>query len=397
MSCIAGPGPGHDEQASGRVATVPRVLALNATAPQVGAEGGAPTDEAPHAAAPDRIPVLDLFAGAGGLSIGLRDAGFEPVGAVEVMEDAALTYELQHGVEVDRRRLETIPERELRAWRGVPVVAGGPPCQPWSTGGLRQGDEDERDGFTAMFRALDFIKPEAFIIENVAGLERGRTRDYFLSLIEVLRDHLGYHVEHKTLDAADYGVPQRRLRTFIVGMREAGFAFPEPTHGPTADEPWVTAGEVLTDDPVGEANTSIVTYAKNPDLRPSPYDGLLFNGGGRPINLRAPARTILASAGGNKTAFIDTLGVAPAYHATLWDAEEGRPRKGFRSAIRVGLVPGARRITVAESAALQTFPAGMEFKGTRSTQYTLVGNAVPPKLASAVGQAVRATLLARAA
>jgi DNA (cytosine-5)-methyltransferase 1 len=367
------------------------------TVPDVAAEGGPGATTAETADGGERFPVLDLFAGAGGLSIGLHAAGFDPVGAVEIMEDAAKTYEGHHDVEVDRRRLEEIPERELRAMRGkAPLVAGGPPCQPWSTGGLRRGDEDDRDGFTGMFRALDLIKPEAFLIENVAGLERGKTRPYFLGLISALEDVLGYEVNAQTLNAADYGVPQRRQRMFIVGLRQGLFTFPEPTHGPGRSKPWRMAGDVLGDDPLGDPNPSIVTYAKNPDLRPSPYDGLLFNGGGRPIDLNAPARTILASAGGNKTPFIDVLGVVPEYHTTLWDTERGKPRKGYKDAVRVGLVPGVRRITVAESAALQTLPEGMEFEGRRSSQYTQVGNAVPPKLATAVGKAVRAALLATA-
>jgi DNA (cytosine-5)-methyltransferase 1 len=367
------------------------------TVPDLAANGGPGATSVETADGCERIPLLDLFAGAGGLSIGLHAAGFEPVGAVEIMEDAAKTYEAHHDVEVDRRRLEEIPERELRAMRGkVSVVAGGPPCQPWSTGGLRRGDEDDRDGFTGLFRALEFIRPEAFIIENVAGLERGKTRSYFLGLLHVLEDVLGYGITAQTLNAADYGVPQQRQRLFIVGLRGARFEFPRATHGPNRSKPWSTAGDVLTDEPAGDPNPSIVTYAKNPDLRPSPYDGLLFNGGGRPLNLNAPARTILASAGGNKTPFIDTLGVVPEYHATLWDAEHGKPRKSYKGAIRVGLVPGARRITVAESATLQTFPERMKFEGRRSSQYTQVGNAVPPKLATAVGKAVHAALLATA-
>jgi DNA (cytosine-5)-methyltransferase 1 len=342
------------------------------------------------------IPMLDLFAGAGGLSLGLSRAGLVPVAAVETTEDAAKTYEAAHDLTVDRRRVEQIPAHELRSFRGrVGVVAGGPPCQPWSTGGLRRGEDDERDGFGGMFRALDFIRPEAFIIENVAGLERGRTREYFLGLVRILEEELGYVVKAATLNAADYGVPQQRQRLFIVGTRESEFEFPDPSHGPGREEAWRTAGEYLTAEPVGDPNTSIVTYAKNPDLRPSPYDGLLFNGGGRPINLDLPARTILASAGGNKTPFIDTLGIVPEYHTAIWDAEAGRPREGYERFIRTGRVPGARRITVSESAALQTFPADMEFKGGRSSQYTQVGNAVPPDLASAVGRALVKVLQVR--
>lgn len=377
-----------------RIWSVRMAVALLRESLRSGSGVGAAT---PEAGGRRPIPMLDLFAGAGGLSIGLAEAGFMPVGAVEISEDAARTYERHHDVEVDRRPLERIPEAELRAWRGhVPLVVGGPPCQPWSTGGLRRGADDERDGFTAMFRALDLIRPDAFIIENVAGLQQGATRSYYRGMIEVLRDNLGYSIAASALDAADYGVPQRRQRLFIVGTRLPGFAFGPPTHGPATGKAWVTAGEVLAAEPLGDPNQSIVTYAKNPDLRPSPYDGHLFNGGGRPIDLGAPARTILASAGGNKTPFVDTLGIVPAYHGELWDRAPGRPRAGYAQAIRSGLVDGARRITVAESAALQTFPAGMTFRGARSAQYTLVGNAVPPRLAAAIGHGLRAWMGATA-
>lgn len=341
----------------------------------------------------DSIPFLDLFAGAGGLSIGLVKAGFEPVGAIEIMDNAARSYEDCHGLDVDRRRLEDLSAGELRKWRGLArLVAGGPPCQPWSTGGLQLAGEDDRDGFPAMVRALRIIEPEAFLIENVAGIERGRAQRYFEALLGSLRD-LGYKVHHKTLDAADFGVPQHRRRMFIVGSRSGGFQFPSPSHGPDTDLPWVPAGNFVGRPPIGEPNPSIVTYAKRPHLRPSPYDGLLFNGGGRPIDPSQPARTILASAGGNKTQFVDTQEVVPDYHAELWDKAAGKPRAGYLGSVRSGRVPGARRITVEESALLQSFPKEMVFHGTRSAQYTLVGNAVPPRLAAAVGKSVRSLLV----
>jgi DNA (cytosine-5)-methyltransferase 1 len=342
--------------------------------------------------APSPVPALDVFAGAGGLSRGITLAGFKPVGAVEVMADAAATYEAHHNIEVDRRRLEKIPEAELRAWAtDVRVIVAGPPCQPWSTGGRRLASRDSRDGFPALLRTLEVIRPEAFLIENVAGLERGITRPYFLTLVHRLEE-LGYDVVAKTLDAADYGVPQHRRRLFLVGVRGGHFSFPEPTHGPGRAKPWATAGEVLGRNPVGEPNESIITYAKRPHIRPSPYDGLLFNGGGRPINLQAPARTILSSAGGNKTPFLDLDGHVPEYHARLWDEETGRPRRDYRRRVRRGRLRNARRLTVEECAALQSLPAEMKFSGTRSIRYTLVGNAVPPKLASAVASALRKAL-----
>ncbi len=323
------------------------------------------------------LPGLDLFCGAGGLSLGLTWSGFAPVVAVEIDAYACDTYRSLHPrTDLLHADIRQVSFRRLRG--EVAIVAGGPPCQPFSTGGLRRGAADPRDGFPAFLQVLDEVRPDGFLIENVAGLGRGRTAPYLRALLDELTTR-GFSVSWTTLAATDFGVPQRRERVFIVGTRGATFDFPSPTHGPGRTHPWLTAGSVLSaDKPFGERNPSIVTYARKPDLRPSPYDGLLFNGGGRPIDLAAPARTILASAGGNKTPFVDTLGIVPPYHAHLMNG--GRPRSGR--------VDGARRITVAESAALQTFPSDARFAGPRSAQYTLVGNAVPPRLAEAVGGAL---------
>jgi DNA (cytosine-5)-methyltransferase 1 len=378
-----------DPSGVARTVALPVAVVRDADAPEMAAQGASLAGcQATGASEPSAIPTLDLFAGAGGLSLGLRGAGFEPIGAVELMPDAAKTYRELHSVDVVEAR---VAKADLARFRGqAQVVVGGPPCQPWSTGGLRLGEDDGRDGFPEFLSALAIIQPEAFLIENVAGLGRPGARMYYMRLLAALK-RLGYHVASKVLDAADYGVPQRRRRMFIAGMRKPGFAFPEPTHGPSTGGPWVSAGSVLTDEPVGEPNPSVVTYARKPHLRPSPFDGLLFNGGGRPIDLGAPARTILASAGGNKTQFIDCLGVVRPYHEMLW----GHFKKhgpGLGKLVRSGAVPGARRITVAESAALQSFGPETEFYGKRSTQYTLVGNAVPPKLAAAVGRSLASAL-----
>jgi DNA (cytosine-5)-methyltransferase 1 len=331
---------------------------------------------------PARLPMVDVFSGAGGLSLGLSDAGFEPIEAVERDRDACETYSSLHpDVELDvGKAIEDVTFRRMRG--EVALLAGGPPCQPFSTGGKRLGSGDDRDGFPEFLRALREIRPDAFLVENVAGLGSPAMRPYFARLIRQLRGH-GFSVSWKIVNAADYGVPQKRRRLFIVGMRRRRFQFPSESHGPGRDLPWEAASAVLSKERiVGESNTSIVTYAKKPDLRPSPYDGLLFNGGGRPIDLMEPAPTVLAAAGGNRTPFVDTEDVVPPYHAHLVGG--GSPRKGT--------VSGARRITVEESARLQTFPPEMSFAGTRSSQYTQVGDAVPPTLAKAMGRALHAAL-----
>ncbi len=323
------------------------------------------------------VAVLDLFAGAGGLSLGLEEAGMEVTAAAEWDTDALATYALHHP---SARLLPgDVAEVDFRDFKGsVRVVAGGPPCQPWSDGGKRLGHDDPRDGFPQFARVVREIEPDAFLLENVAGFTRMSMRDQFAVLIQTFVD-MGFTVAWKVLRAADFGVPQRRQRLFIVGMRSGAFAWPEPTHGPNASRPWRSASEVVDPaSPIGDLNPSKIVYAKNPEPRPSPYDGHLFNGGGRPIDLKNLAPTMLASMGGNKTPWLDTLNMVPAYHAHLMAG--GTPRSGE--------IPGARRITVAEAAVFQTFPLGTTFAGRRSSQYRQVGNAVPPRLAREVGRAL---------
>jgi DNA (cytosine-5)-methyltransferase 1 len=185
------------------------------------------------------------------------------------------------------------------------------------------------------------------------------------------------------VSAADYGVPQKRRRLIIVGMKKGTFWFPKPTHGPDAHIPHVASSTVIDKaKPFGEPPDCPVIYAKYPDPRRSPYAGHVYNGGGRPIDLSGPCHTLLASAGGYKTHWIDTMDIAPDYSAHLMAG--GAPREGA--------VPGARRMTLEESALIQTFPADMWFAGSRSSQYTQVGDAVPPMLGHALGSALRSQL-----
>lgn len=331
---------------------------------------------------------VDLFAGAGGLSVGLGQAGWTPVAAVEMDPDCVATYRAWHGRpglpagEVCPPRIHEgrVEEANVGQYRGrVALVAGGPPCQPWSLGGLRRGHEDPRDGLRTFLAAVVAMRPTAWLLENVAGLVKGETRPMFEAYLEQVQEdtHAEWDVDYSVLQAADFGVPQKRERLFVVAVpRGVEWRWPEPTFGPGRAQPWKPAGAVLAAEPLGQVNKSVVTYAQNPSLRPNPYHGHVFNGGGRAIDLDAPAPTLLASMGGNKTPWVDTAKVVPTYHAHLISG--GIPLKGR--------VSGARRITVEEAAALQTFPSEMTFVGTRSSQYRQVGNAVPPLLAAAVGR-----------
>lgn len=321
---------------------------------------------------------LDLFSGPGGLSLGMKAAGIEPIVSVEKNKDAVATYEAHTGGA--EHYCSDIRKLSFEAYRGkVDVIFGGPPCQPFSTGGLRRGTADTRNMFPEFLRALREARPAAFLAENVPGLTTSHRAAYLAELIHEF-ERAGYNVTWQVVLAADYGVPQKRRRLIIVGMRKGEFWFPRPTHGPQADRPHVATSTVVDKaQPFGEPPDCPVVYAKYPDPRRSPYAGHVYNGGGRPIDLSGPCHTLLASAGGYKTHWVDTLDVAPDYTAHL--LEGGTPWEGT--------VPGARRLTPEESALIQTFPRGMWFSGSRSSQYTQIGDAVPPLLGQVLGQALR--------
>lgn len=319
---------------------------------------------------------VDLFAGAGGLSLGLKLAGWTTKVASDYDPAACATYRGNFpGVDVVEGDVRKIKWGELRG--KIDLVAGGPPCQPFSVAGNQKADQDTRDMIPEFVRAVKEIKPRMFLMENVAGLTSTRHLAYLKSKLVQLAA-LGYEVDFSVLNAAHYGVPQERLRVIVIGTKTQPPKFPKATHG-TPRRPFVTAGEALKEAPADEPNRAIITFAKNPVLRPSPWAGMLVNGGGRPINLNAPSQTIPASAGGNRTHIVDEDGVLLDYHSHL--IAGGR--------VRTGEVRGVRRLTIRESACLQSFPESFEFSGERSAQYRQIGNAVPPLLAKAVGLSLK--------
>jgi DNA (cytosine-5)-methyltransferase 1 len=338
---------------------------------------------------------IDLFAGAGGLSLGLQRAGFNTEFAVDCEQDACETYKaLLPKVDLKHSPVEDIC---FRQFDGVDLVAGGL-GQPFSSRGKALGASrvcsagsagkpavfDQRDALLEFVRSIVEAGPRAFLIESALGLLVSHRRACLTEIMHRLVK-LGFCTTWGILNAADYGVPQKRKRLFIVGLRGPGlFYFPKATHGPPGLQPYVASGSVL--DPsrvIGDPNHSKVVFAKRPHLRPSPYDGRLFSGDGRPIDLKFPSHPILATAdGGNKTHFIDSFGLVPSYHAAL--LRGGAPRSGS--------LFGGRRLTVAESALLQTFPPETCFSGSRRSQYTQVGNAVPPLLAKLMGSCLLESL-----
>lgn len=183
---------------------------------------------------PEAPMVLDLFAGCGGLALGFEAAGLRTLG-YEMLPDACETYNRNlHG----ECRCEFLDEDTDYGIKPE-VIIGGPPCQPFSVGGLQMGREDARDGFPAYLSAVRRLKPRLAIFENVRGMfYRGLP---YLEQITAVLEELGYVLDSQILKAEQFGVPQRRERLFVVAHR-GNWKFPEPAFTKS-----VTAGDAVGD------------------------------------------------------------------------------------------------------------------------------------------------------
>lgn len=348
-------------------------------------------------AGPATIRTIDLFAGAGGLTLGfeLADAGFLPVFAVEADGAAARTFKQHFGCEVWDGPIE-----DVVAYPDADVIVGGPPCQGFSPLG-RDRDDVSRARLNGLWehylRAVRQVRPRAFVIENVPEFQRSAQFAELLRLLEsdpVLR---GYAYAYGVLNAADYGVPQRRRRGILIavaGRRDVPWP-PPPTHGPDAPNarPYVTVRDAIADLPFEPTAADI-------HVRPDGRQDLHFRRNPRPESV---ARYRAIPEGGNRfdlaRARPDLLprcwatkptGTTDVMGRLWWDrpaltirTEFFKPEKGRY------LHPEAHRpITHREAARLQSFPDDFEFVGTKTEVARQIGNAVPPLLAKAIAEHV---------
>jgi DNA (cytosine-5)-methyltransferase 1 len=347
-----------------------------------------------HAGASDqRFSFVSLYSGAGGLDIGFAAAGFYPVWANDNDHDAVATYNsyfsriLGHEATPGDIRRRTLPASGSAA-----LVVGGPPCQGFSVAGKMDPNDPRSRHVWDFLGVVKHVQPTAFVMENVMGLAMNRRWTQLReALLRKARRELGYRTELITLQASDFGVPQKRERMFLIGTRDGTPLDLQPVT--PADPP--TVRSVLERLPKygtpGNATRCIakVTPAKKPVLRRSPYAGMLFNGQGRPLNLDAPAPTLPASMGGNRTPIIDQEQLESggeswviSYHRHLWNG--GAPYKRIPKRLR--------RLTLEECAAIQTFPMDVQWAGQLSSKFKQIGNAVPPRLALHVASALREAL-----
>ena len=301
--------------------------------------------------------IVSLFSGAGGFDLGLIASGHRVVWANDLYEDAAKTYETNIGEHIDRRDIRDIPSQEIPE---SDIVVGGFPCQGFSVANWNRSVKDKRNFlYREMVRVVRETRPKYFVAENVKGLasmENGAV----LKAIKKDFENIDYKVLHKTLNAADFGVPQSRLRLFIVGVR-SDIAFtpifpPRATHAPPDKAlalglmPHMSVGDALQSIPEPEKPHSLSNHTG------SKYK-LRFNNylGHRRINPEKPAPTVTARGD-------DRGGVVVLHH----------PKNH-------------RRMTVRELATVQSFPKEFIFHGNNSSAYRQIGNAVPPLLGQAIG------------
>ncbi len=369
---------------------------------QMTALGEEPTVEAhgqgPMAEKPGAITTIDLFAGAGGLSLGfhLADLGFVPVFAVEHEVAAANTFERNFGCEVFAGDIEDRPE-----YPEADLIIGGPPCQGFSPLG-RDRDDISRAQLNGLWKhfldAVRTIRPKAFVIENVREFQRSAQFGELLHLLETDSELCAYTAAYGVLNAADYGVPQTRLRGILVAVRghEGELRWPPaPLRGPgsQAEIPYRTAREAIGDLPprtagfdphFDECGGQHLHFGRRPTQTSIERYQAIPPGGNR-FDLMKNRPDITPACWANKpTGTTDVMG------RLWWDRPAATIRTEFFKPEKGRYLHPVedRVISHREGARLQSFPDWYIFEGTKIEIARQIGNAVPPLFGAAIARYV---------
>jgi len=345
--------------------------------------------------------LVDLFAGAGGFSAGLMKVGFDPIFAVEIDKHACQTYRANHpNTDLFSGNIANLPNRGLLKRLGLgrgelELLVGGPPCQGFSTVGKKDASDPRNRLFEEYFRIVAALRPSFVIFENVAGFKRMYGGRAFQAVVSEF-GKLNYDVRPQILNALDYGVPQNRLRTIVVGVsRGRSFEWPKKTH----ERKPLKLKDAVSDLPLiksGESATHYASKAQNTFQRA----------------MRKGIRTLTEHVGPNHGAHIkevmthakkegDTILSVPqrlrprsyfsnTYARLWWDRPSPTVTRnlGTPSSSRCIHPKVDRGLTTREGARLQSFDDSFLFYGTRSSKNLQIGNAVPPLLAKALGESI---------
>ncbi len=362
------------------------------------------------------LNVVDLFAGVGGLSYGFcKDSFFNVIAANEILPNTAKAYSLNHpnvkmyNMDIKDFGISNLVNDLRINENDIDIVIGGPPCQAYSTVGKRLLDDPRGKLFQEYYRILKEFKPKFFLFENVKGIlsmNKGVLIEHIIDLFK----SLGYRVQMKLLNAADYGTPQIRERVIIVGNNIGkDFVFPEPTHyDPSLGtslfnsflKPYVTLGEAIGDLTVIEAGEEGFSYSSEPQ---NEYQKLMRKD--------APNLIMDHSTSRNNPELIHLMTLLPDGGSPEDLPEVIRPKSGFKntycrlwwnkpsttitrnlgcpSSSRCIHPKSARSLSTREGARLQGFPDSYFFFGSRAEKNLQIGNAVPTFLSIALCKAVK--------
>ncbi len=346
---------------------------------------------------------ISLFSGAMGLDLGIEKVGFKIRVCVEKDKWAAQTIRANTSIPVIERDINDVPTDEILAAAGigrqdVTLVIGGPPCQAFSTAGKQKGFADFRGNVMLQYlRVVRDIMPVFFIMENVRGLQSAKLNSVPAEYAEYepIKDvkgsafhfmvaefrKLGYSISHALLNAANYGVPEKRERIVVIGHRGERVPIPSPTHsenGELGTKKWNTLRSCIGD---MEHRTDL--HYTELRKRSRPYMKILKEGQNRrnlPEDMAMQAMGKAYFLSGGKTGFLrrlkfdepsPTLVTSPTMPATL-----------LCHPIQL------RPLSIEEYARIQQFPDSWTFNGRLETIYKQIGNAVPVGLGQAVGQQI---------
>jgi DNA (cytosine-5)-methyltransferase 1 len=363
------------------------------------------------------LTAIDLFAGAGGMTEGLRKAGFKSLLASEYDAMAAQTFQFNYpGIPVVVKDVKELSVEEVLELAQIGVgelslISGGSPCQGFSLAGPRLDGDLRNQMFKEFVRLVDGLKPEVFLFENVAGI-LSMSKGAALRAIVSEFTGIGFKCQYKLVNAADYGVPQARPRFILFGVRDGeNFGFPDATHG-AADKnrdlfsgellPYVTVWDALSDLPVihqGEGEEELphsgnyvneYQRARRGERNP----GVIYNHRATRHSEEIVRRYAAIPEGGDNSQVPDELRTKKI---NVFKLDSSKPSRTVTCNHRTDLlhpkVP--RGTTVREAARLKSFDDDYQFFGnlTRKAKYVTqddqVGNAVPPLLAKALGEHIR--------
>ncbi|WP_293928962.1 DNA cytosine methyltransferase [Sphingobacterium sp. UBA6320] len=346
------------------------------------------------------MKLLSLYSGAGGLDYGLTKAGFDVLWANDINKDACQTYKSNIGDHIFHGDISEIIN-DLSRFQDVDLVAGGPPCQGFSVAGKMNPDDPRSKEVWNFLKVVEISKAKAFLMENVKALGTlDKWKPLRNELIKKFKS-LGYNCGFVIVNASDFDVPQNRERVLFIGFKANVLEEVSSLDLDSMLANYKIKSPILREvlqvlDRAGTGNNNSVCNAKitttaNPVLRKSPYAGMIFNGMGRPINLDGYSNTLPASMGGNKTPIIDDDNL---YHNKLeWIKEYHNGISQGTIIPQYGLAPNRlRRLTIQEAALIQTFPIDYEWKGSQSSIFKQIGNAVPCNLALNIGKMIIDTL-----